>query len=108
MRFTRSDLRLTPARRATRKRVPGIWLRLPLGVWRRLLHAAGKPYAFVDFRVLPADHWLRRPILSRPLGYGLMLSNWTGNFDAMFHTEVMFPNTIAGGVPDGVRTWKRE
>ena len=26
-----------------------------------LLHAAGKPFTFVDFRSLPPDHWLREP-----------------------------------------------
>jgi erythromycin esterase len=71
-----------------------------------LLHAAGKPYALVNFRELPPDHWLRTPMLSRPLGYVEMLSNWTDNFDAMFYTDAMFPNTTAGTVPDGVRTKK--
>ena len=69
-----------------------------------LLHAAGQPYAFVDFRSLPSDHWLRGPVISRPLGYAPMVSDWTGNFDAMIFTDVMFPNTPAGTVPDGVRT----
>ncbi len=72
-----------------------------------LFHATGRPYAFVDFRELPKDHWLRKPIISRPFGYTQMLSNWTGNFDAMFFTDVMFPNTTAGNVPDGVITKKR-
>lgn len=37
-----------------------------------LLHAAGKPYGFLDMRALPKDHWLRTPtspaldIISRP------------------------------------------
>jgi hypothetical protein len=51
-----------------------------------LLHAAGKPYFFVDFRSLPQDHWLRQPlaprsirvtasgIASQPLFYGGLLS----------------------------------
>ena len=69
-----------------------------------LFHAAGNPYAFVDFRGLLADHWLRRPLIARPLGYAQMLSDWTGNFDAVIFTDVMFPNTVAGTVPDGVKT----
>ena len=72
-----------------------------------LFHATGRPYAFVDFRGLPKDHWLRRPISSRPFGYTQTLSNWTGNFDAMFFTDVMFPNTLAGHVPAGVITKKK-
>jgi len=69
-----------------------------------LLHATGRPYAFVDFRELPNGHWLRKPIISRPFGYGERLGNWTDNFDAMFFTDVMFPNTTAGIVPAGVIT----
>ena len=72
-----------------------------------LFHATGRPYAFVDFRELPNDHWLRKPIISRPFGYYEMLSDWTNNLDAMFFTDVMFPNTTAGNVPDGVITKKK-
>ena len=72
-----------------------------------LFHAAGRPYALVDFRALPKDHWLRQPIISRPFGYGQERSNWTRNFDAMFFTDVMFPNTAGGNVPDGVLTNKK-
>jgi hypothetical protein len=32
-----------------------------------LLHAAGKPYSFVDFRGLPQDHWLRQPLAARSI-----------------------------------------
>ncbi len=71
-----------------------------------LFHAAGRPYAFVDFRGLPNDHWLRKPIMSRPFGYVQMLSDWTSNFDAMFFTDVMFPSTTTGNVPDGIITRK--
>jgi len=72
-----------------------------------LLHAAGRPYAFVDFRGLPREHWLKKPITSRPFGYAQMRSDWTRNFDAMFYTDVMFPSTMDGSVPDGVRTSKK-
>lgn len=72
-----------------------------------LLHATGRPYALVDFRALPKEHWLRQPIVSRPFGYSQMLSNWTGNFDAMFFTDAMFPNTPGGNVPDSVKTKKK-
>jgi hypothetical protein len=69
-------------------------------------HAAGKPYAFVDSRGLPADHWLRKPLTARPFGYAQMRSNWTSNFDGMVFTDLMFPNSVAGTVPDGVNTKK--
>jgi erythromycin esterase len=69
-----------------------------------LFHAAGHPYAFIDFRLLPLNHWLRAELVSRPLGYVEMVSDWTGNFDAVFFTDVMFPNTPAGTVPAGVKT----
>ena len=72
-----------------------------------LLHATGRPYAFVDFRALPNDHWLRKPIISGPFGYFQMLSDWTGNLDGMFFTDVMFPNTPAGNVPAGVITKRK-
>lgn len=71
-----------------------------------LFHAAGMPYAFVDFRGLPDGHWLRSPMVMRPLGYAQMKSDWTANFDAVLFTDVMFPNTPAGTVPAGVKTKK--
>jgi hypothetical protein len=74
------------------------------GSLEALFHATGQRYAFLDFRGLPKDHWLRKPLVARPLGYTPMRSDWTGNFDGMFYTDVMFPSTIAGTVPDGVKT----
>lgn len=71
-----------------------------------LFHAAGMPYALVDFRRLPEGHWLRSPMVMRPLGYSEMKSDWTANFDAVLFTDVMFPNTPAGIVPAGVKTKK--
>jgi erythromycin esterase len=71
-----------------------------------LFHAAGMPYALVDFRGLPEGHWLRTPMIMRPLGYAQMKSDWTTNFDAVLFTDVMFPNTPAGTVPAGVKTKK--
>ncbi|MFB3826926.1 MAG: erythromycin esterase family protein [Bryobacteraceae bacterium] len=76
------------------------------GSLETLFHAAGHPFAFVDFRGLPSGHWLRKPIMSRPFGYVQMLSDWTNNFDGMFFTDVMFPSTTTGNVPDGVITGK--
>ncbi|HUT94865.1 MAG TPA: erythromycin esterase family protein [Thermoguttaceae bacterium] len=73
-----------------------------------VLHSAGMPYAFVDFRSLPpGGEWLRKPLVSRPMGYSMMEADWPKAFDAVFYTEEMFPSTKAGDVPEGVRTAKR-
>jgi erythromycin esterase len=39
-----------------------------------MFHATAVPLSFVDFRSLPADHWLRKTVISRPLGYTNMLA----------------------------------
>lgn len=77
------------------------------GSLESLLHAAGRPYAMVDFRGLGRRHWLRRKLVARPFGYTEMRADWSGQFDAMFYTETMFPNTFDGAVPEGVRTRRR-
>lgn len=62
----------------------------------------GKQFLFIDFRSLPADHWLRQPMLSRPLGYGEMVATeggWPVQMDAMFFTRTMFPSTRANALP---------
>ena len=77
----------------------------PKGSLEDLLHSAGMPYAFVGFRSLPpGGEWLRKPLVSRPLGYALMRADWPSVFDAVFYTETMFPSTNNGEVPEGVRT----
>jgi hypothetical protein len=68
------------------------------------LHALGHKYLFVDLTRLPAKHFLRSPNIALPLGYMPMTSIWTNNFDAIVYTDVMFPNTKAAKLPDGVRT----
>jgi erythromycin esterase-like protein len=47
-----------------------------------LLHAAGKPYSFIDFRSLPAHHWLRTPLSARFL-YGADVTIWPDHFDGL-------------------------
>ncbi|MHC4598155.1 MAG: erythromycin esterase family protein [Planctomycetota bacterium] len=66
-----------------------------------LLHEAGFKYAFVDFRSLPDDHWLRGKLLARPLGYTWMEADWTKVFDGLFFTDAMFPSRRDGRVPTG-------
>jgi erythromycin esterase len=68
-----------------------------------LLHQTGKPFLFVDFRGLPADHWLRQPIIARPLGYGLMKGVWPDVFDAVMFTDRMYPSTRIGVEPEDAR-----
>jgi erythromycin esterase len=56
-----------------------------------LLHATGKPYAFLDFRGLPADHWLRKPIAGLFLTAPPEVSAWPPNFDAMLCVDLTIP-----------------
>jgi RNA polymerase sigma-70 factor (ECF subfamily) len=62
-------------------------------------HDAGHATLFLDLRGLPGGHWLRRPVLARPLGYAPMLATWPRHFDAFVFTDAMFPSTADGRVP---------
>jgi erythromycin esterase len=73
------------------------------GTLEWLLHQLEQPYLFVDFRGLPPEHWLRGPVVARPLGYSPMRADWTQVFDAMVFTDVMFPSSTGGDVPAGVK-----
>ncbi len=66
------------------------------GTLEALLHETGKPYLFVDFRGLPKGHWLREPIVARPLGYAPMKGVWPDSFDAVMFTDRMYPSTRVG------------
>jgi erythromycin esterase-like protein len=59
----------------------------------------GKPFLLIDFKGLPADHWLRQPLVSRPLGYGEMTAVWPDQMDAMLYTKTMFPSTRQNALP---------
>lgn len=62
------------------------------GLWAATTHNV----AMVDFRGLPADgSWLRGKLLSGPLGFSQMATNWTNAFDALIYTRVMSPSTKA-------------
>jgi erythromycin esterase len=65
------------------------------GSLESLLHATGEPYMLIDFRGLPHDHWLRKPIVARFFNYSDTRSTWPDKFDAMFYSDVMFPNAGA-------------
>ena len=77
----------------------------PEGSLDWLLHQVGQPYMFVDFRSVQNDpnHWLHQRIEARPLGYATLAADWTQIFDAVFHTDNMFPSTEAGDGPAGIR-----
>ena len=61
-----------------------------------LCHDAAHPYLFIDFRALPEEHWLRAPVLARPLGYSPMRAAWPRHFDAMIFTDRMFASSRDG------------
>jgi len=55
------------------------------GLWAQ----TGAKLAFVDFRGLRPDEWLRTRLVAGPFGYGPMLADWTKVFDGMIFTRVM-------------------
>lgn len=71
------------------------------GSFEDLCAGVGRPFLFVDFRSLPADHWLRRPISARPLGHSPMETDWTRQVDAFVFTRTMFPSTKGPMAPAG-------
>lgn len=73
------------------------------GTLEAMLHATGKPYLFVDFRGLPEGHWLRGPVVARPLGYAPMRGAWPESFDAVVFTDRMYPSTAVGAEPEDAR-----
>ena len=59
------------------------------------------PFLLVELRALPEDHFLREPLISRPLGYGEMSATWPAQMDAMFYIRTMFPSTREPMIPEG-------
>jgi erythromycin esterase len=62
-----------------------------------------KPFLLVDFNGLSAKHWLRQPLVSRPLGYAEMRAAWPDQMDAMFYIQTMFPSTREDALPSYAR-----
>jgi erythromycin esterase len=61
-----------------------------------LMEGAGLENALVDFRNPPrGGHWLREPLISRPLGYTEMKGNWSEVLDGMMFIREMTPSTRA-------------
>jgi erythromycin esterase len=61
---------------------------------------SGKNFLFIDFKYVPSDHWLRKRMVSRPLGYGEMTAEWPKQVDAMFYIRTMFPSTRENMLPE--------
>ncbi len=58
-----------------------------------LLHAAGRPFLFLDLAHLPADHWLRTPWTASFYMYEPMESTWSRVYDGVFFIDVQKPAT---------------
>lgn len=66
----------------------------PAGSLEDLMKRAGLDNAFVDLRGDDAGRaWLRKPLSSRPLGYGDATAVWPDILDAMIFTRTMYPST---------------
>lgn len=61
----------------------------------------GSRFLFVNFRGLPASHWLRRPMTAGVLAYSPIETNWTRQVDAVVFTRTMFPSTTDRMAPGG-------
>ncbi|HYO11844.1 MAG TPA: erythromycin esterase family protein [Thermoanaerobaculia bacterium] len=62
-----------------------------------LMERAGLENALVDFRHLSrGGRWLRKPLISRPLGYAEMKGDGTEVLDGMMLLREMTPRTPAG------------
>ncbi len=59
-----------------------------------LLHAAGRPYLFVDVRHLPADHWLRGERTATFNEYEPMALDWTRLYDGVLFLDEQRPPTL--------------
>ncbi|HEX9670096.1 MAG TPA: erythromycin esterase family protein, partial [Thermoanaerobaculia bacterium] len=62
------------------------------GALEDLLHRTGKPYLFVDFRALPADHWLRAPLAAGFNFHEPIERDWPRLLDAAFFIDRMEPS----------------
>ncbi|MGO9316580.1 MAG: erythromycin esterase family protein [Terracidiphilus sp.] len=60
----------------------------------------GHKFSFVDFRILPATHWLHQPLVARLLAYSPIKTDWTRQVDALVFTRDMFPSSTGPIAPD--------
>ena len=68
------------------------------GALETLLHGVGRPWLFLDFSRLPADHWLRTPTTGNFYLYEPHAANWTRLFDGIFFIDSQKPTTPFGGI----------
>jgi erythromycin esterase len=80
---------------------PGPVAPSPPGSLGALLAQIDHPFLYVEFRALPAEHWLRQPIVARPLGYAPMDAVWPRQLDGIFFIRTMFPSTQRERAPEG-------
>ena len=66
-----------------------------------LCFRVGRRFLFVNFRGLPASHWLRRSISARVLGHSPIETDWTRQMDALVFMRMMCPSTKGPMAPDG-------
>ena len=71
----------------------------PNGSLEDLMHQAGLKRGFIDLRRLPADHWLRRRLVARPVSHSLMRADWSQVYDGVFYIDTMRPSTSAASSP---------
>ena len=74
----------------------------PRGSLPDLLRRVDHPFLFVDYRSLPADHWLREPMFAGMLGYEPWFADWTRQVDAVFFTREMMPSRTDVLNPSGM------
>jgi erythromycin esterase len=60
----------------------------------------GQKFSFMDFRMLPANHWLHQPLAARLLQYSPIETDWTRQVDAVVFTREMFPSSAGPLAPD--------
>ncbi len=58
-----------------------------------VFHATGRPYLFMDFRRLPADHWLRGERTATFNEYEPIAADWTRLYDGAFFIDEQKPPT---------------
>jgi len=65
------------------------------GALENLFHAAGRPWLFLDYSRLPADHWLRKP-MSASFYFNEPSEDvdWTRIYDGVFFLESQKPATM--------------
>jgi erythromycin esterase len=90
--FEGKDPRFDPAQGGMN--IPALPASRP-GSLEDLLHRSRYEYAFLNLRGIPIGHWLRKPVIARPMGIpgarGADIASeavWPDHFDAFFYTRL--------------------